>query len=230
MRELERRWRESGDVEAEAAWLRARVKVKEVPLHFLRLAACVGHEASCLAFGADVGDDEWVAILDGEVDFLPPSGRRSTGVEYLGPSVCLCLRAALPLARSILWAAPAAEHGRAAEVALKRMEGCVIEPTEARRQRVTAVVDSLPDCPDRWAAAGATAVRYAYYQLIEFRPELVEEAEERPPYAFRWFAKVLERQKATSEGLAALRADLVPHLLKTGDPVRARVLARRSTS
>lgn len=52
LREAERRWRESGAAEDEAAWLRERVRAGELGDDRLRLAAYVGHRPSVLALGA----------------------------------------------------------------------------------------------------------------------------------------------------------------------------------
>ena len=51
LRELERRWREDGDRDAEAALLRARVRAGTLAAPRLRLAAYLGHEAARLALG-----------------------------------------------------------------------------------------------------------------------------------------------------------------------------------
>lgn len=51
LRELERRFRASGSVEDEAAWLRARVQAGELSSEKLELAAYCGWEAACAATG-----------------------------------------------------------------------------------------------------------------------------------------------------------------------------------
>ena len=47
LRELERRWRETGCVEDEAAWLVERVRVGELEQRDLDLARCLGHAPAC---------------------------------------------------------------------------------------------------------------------------------------------------------------------------------------
>lgn len=49
LQELARRWRESGRVEDEAAWLRARVRAGQLAPDRLAMAAFMGHEAAWLA-------------------------------------------------------------------------------------------------------------------------------------------------------------------------------------
>lgn len=51
LRELERRWKESGSVEDEAAYLLERVRVGDLATEKLELAAYCGHEGARLALG-----------------------------------------------------------------------------------------------------------------------------------------------------------------------------------
>lgn len=53
VRELERRWRESGTVEDEAAYLRERVRVGDLSQERLELAALVGHKAAVDVVGEE---------------------------------------------------------------------------------------------------------------------------------------------------------------------------------
>ena len=53
LRELERRWRETGCVDDEAAWLRARVQARELGEQRLELAAYLGHPAARAAQGVE---------------------------------------------------------------------------------------------------------------------------------------------------------------------------------
>ena len=53
LRELERRWRETGSVEDEAAYLRERVRVGDLTQERLELAAYLGHAAACNALGRE---------------------------------------------------------------------------------------------------------------------------------------------------------------------------------
>ncbi len=53
LRELERRFRASGSVEDEAAWLRERVRVGELPQERLELAACLVHGIAVLVLAEE---------------------------------------------------------------------------------------------------------------------------------------------------------------------------------
>ena len=53
LRELERRWRETGSVEDEAAYLRERVRVGDLTQERLELAAHCGHEGARRALGQE---------------------------------------------------------------------------------------------------------------------------------------------------------------------------------
>lgn len=73
LRELERRWRETGSVEDEAAYLRERVRVGNLTEEKLELAAYCGHEGAMHATGAcrrvapiktDAEWQAWVKELD----------------------------------------------------------------------------------------------------------------------------------------------------------------------
>ncbi len=69
LRELERRWRESGSVEDEAAWLLERVRVGELDQDRLELAAYCGHGAARVALGDAAARpaedfDQWAAGLE----------------------------------------------------------------------------------------------------------------------------------------------------------------------
>lgn len=71
LRELERRFRASGSVEEEAAWLRARVQAGELESGKLELAAFLGHQAAQEALGDDSPPpppiDRWTGDTPGSV-------------------------------------------------------------------------------------------------------------------------------------------------------------------
>lgn len=66
--ELERRWRETGAVDDEAAWLRARVRTGALSHDCLRLAVWLGHPAAAAALADELEVpselDEWVRGLE----------------------------------------------------------------------------------------------------------------------------------------------------------------------
>lgn len=84
-RELERRFRQSGSVDDEAAWLKERLRAGRLPEEPLRLAALVGHRAACLAL-----DQEPALELEALAQGLVEHGR------------AVVLRAQLALARAAL--------------------------------------------------------------------------------------------------------------------------------
>ena len=73
LRAMERRFRESGSVEDEATWLIERVRSGDLSSDCLRLAACCGHPAACLATGVsgpgDLGDFSPANSKRGEEQF-----------------------------------------------------------------------------------------------------------------------------------------------------------------
>lgn len=100
LRELERRFRASGSLEDEAAWLRVRVKAGQLEQSRLRLAAYCGHHAASSALGAS-------ALPTWNHDSVPGF---VLGLRPFGPSVWLratwaasreyCRRLTLELGRS----------------------------------------------------------------------------------------------------------------------------------
>lgn len=65
LRELERRWSSGGDLEDEAAWLRARVRAGELDLDRLERAAAAGHEGAARALEREPGKGDLTAWLRG---------------------------------------------------------------------------------------------------------------------------------------------------------------------
>jgi len=82
LRALERRWRESGSVQDEAAWLQERVRQGALSREMLELAAYCGHGASrhilCHKFEV-VFDEEW------------PAGLSSWGTRVIFRAIALML-------------------------------------------------------------------------------------------------------------------------------------------
>lgn len=66
LREMERRWQETGSVQDEAAYLKERVRAGELAWERLELAAYCGHAAACLATGspASAMQAAWFEGLD----------------------------------------------------------------------------------------------------------------------------------------------------------------------
>jgi len=111
LRDVERRWRETGALEDEAAFLRERVRAGVLDDDRLRLAAYVGHAASRLALGtpsfAPAFFQAWIYGLE------------PWGVEA-------CQRAAIAAARcALVLLRPESRRGRHARVELARAEARV---------------------------------------------------------------------------------------------------------
>ena len=101
LKDLERRWTETGTVEDEAAWLRARVQAGQLERERLRLAAYCRHSASQAALGAEE------ANATGECAEIQELIRWSRPIAEFGRSAWAS--AILPLAEddAVLW-----EHSR----------------------------------------------------------------------------------------------------------------------
>ena len=61
LRELERRWKESGAVDDEAAWLLERVRVGGLEAERLQLAAYCGHAGARVALGS-ASNPTWTPV------------------------------------------------------------------------------------------------------------------------------------------------------------------------
>lgn len=162
LRDLERRWRESGAADDQAAWLAAAVRAGVVDAGLVRLAAELGHPAARLAGQAhDPAPVAPVAWLDEAVDLLleRQSREEPDGRSYEDHAVLL-LRAGIAAARALAPAwyrhlgGEAGAEGPLAEEALSalRAMACAQEPGEmtdaweaasALAQRMGACVDAL---------------------------------------------------------------------------------------
>ncbi len=85
LRELERRWRETGSVEDEAAWLRERVRVGDLSQERLELAAYCRHAAAERAYAGPRLDSpngllQWVHGIEGRL------GASGSALLSLGPA------------------------------------------------------------------------------------------------------------------------------------------------
>lgn len=100
-RELEARWRHTGRVEDEAAWLAARVKAKELDATRLEIAAALGQPAALLALGPGEAEQLGARERLRRLFFAPPAETSwRAGLEAR-------VRVAVALARSALEVAPA---------------------------------------------------------------------------------------------------------------------------
>lgn len=91
LRELERRFRETGSVEDEAAWLLGRLRAGDLEEEQLRLAACCSHEPSRIALGEP-------PAVEPENSFIWSLRLQEVGPRLLARvSVALCLEAFVAL-------------------------------------------------------------------------------------------------------------------------------------
>lgn len=183
LRELERRFRASGAVEDEAAWLAARVRAGELSRAALELAAWVAHPAAERALASPELDPDQVRARaftranqrfdaspgDALVMNLDPRGTLSNWLGELGRKHPAAAHRAAAAAAQSLFAA-GLEHGTTQE-AVRRLERWILAPTEAHRAAVLAplapagnplwlshLLSSVsPDVPNRaWRARLAT--------------------------------------------------------------------------
>lgn len=75
LRELERRWRASGDPGDEAAWLLARLRSGSLPLERIEIAALLGHEPAVRVLAELDPGSEAPALLDARTRTLVPDER-----------------------------------------------------------------------------------------------------------------------------------------------------------
>ncbi len=102
LRELERRWRDTGAVQDEAAWLKERVRVGDLSREVVELCALCGHEAALLVLPSPsgltrLGTRMWEAVAG---KWLSEPLRKVAGHEA-------AVRAAVAVARLVL---PCAEE------------------------------------------------------------------------------------------------------------------------
>lgn len=234
LRELERRFRASGSVDDEAAWLRARVRTGVLEIRNLELAANCGHEAAQIA-----------ALREG----LSPGQER--------------LNYGTALAYSRAWAKPVEAHGHEARLRsilalahaalavferchaddrrprglLEQVEAAFLSPDTERTRAVVARCDALggvvpgDEVGQGVSARRARAAQAAWREVIGTGyyvggktdgPQMVAIAIDCAKTAFGGGRKGLIQATKT------VRAELVPWLLGYSDPVCERVEARKA--
>lgn len=208
LREMERRWRESGATADEAAFLRERVRAGEVdPARLLLLAHC-GHPAARVAAGVSAP-----APMDliGFASGLAPWGREA------------CARAARAMALAALAATradpPGAPGARAAaEAALGTLEAWLLCPceehaVEARRSGAAAMAAARSTSERTGAAAPVGFAAGAAILVLEAAEPGPGETRGGPAYwageAARFAAVALGDEAARTQALVAARADLM---------------------
>ncbi|MBX3468469.1 MAG: hypothetical protein KF878_16475 [Planctomycetes bacterium] len=125
LRELERRWRESGSLDDEVAWLAARRRSGELGRAHLELAAACGHRAAGLACGTQAAS--------------PPETYRALARTLTGVGDRLILVAVRSIAASLEETSADAATRTAASLACRATEAA-LRPRSARAQDQGALV------------------------------------------------------------------------------------------
>ena len=129
LRGLEREWRETGSVEAEAACLRERVRVGDLTQERLQLAACCGHEGARRAAGSRgrvLDPDCWLV----DIERMDPAAGLFAAI-LLGRAVLPVWQAARPVDDRPALALAAAAH--------------VLTGAEGAAERVGSAADAAND-------------------------------------------------------------------------------------
>jgi len=210
LRELERRWKETGSVADEAAFLHEMLRVDAITAPDLQLAALLDHDASRAVLGAS--------------DLPPPQGSEwEQALAAWGPGVLI--RAVVALARCVSLSEEDARRLSVVEdwccapaaFGWRRLEPC-LTPSRSSVSLATHLVDEAVR-----AVASALGDRPALMVPQDPRNELVAVGD-----WGSWFKKIAEVAGAAwgTGWRGMIGAELLPWVLKRRDPVLAR--CRRS--
>lgn len=152
LRELERRWRELGSVEAEAAWLQARIRAGDLAPERLELAAFWGSSAAreCLpGHERSLSSKEMAAIFDISSGTLGKWVRKGCPASKPGRGRVFHLVPALEWYETVLNAKSKAYQGSAEENFLQRASEWLVANSPLRAsvaaaRRVLSALESLP--------------------------------------------------------------------------------------
>lgn len=230
LRALERRFRSSGSIQDEVAWLRGRLQAGEVALDGLRLAALLGHEGARGALGEAAPQPtlvfrEW----DQPVEFNPLFNMvrdcADCGSEAL-------VRLTVALSRHLLpWFERARTSDSGPRVAIETSERWLVGPDKV----------SLTMLREAGWAAGASSDDVIFedvmaHQVAELAQRTAEAAQN--AHAGDHRRTLLSAEGAALEALrtrdpedavqleAAVSSELVPWALGLSDPVAERARAR----
>lgn len=202
LRELERRWRESGTDADEAAYLRERARAGALPPERLAAAAACGHAAACLALGAE------------------PSALRGLLVELVarpGPGRELALRAVVAASR----VASPQRLVQARKDELLAVERWVLCPCEQHRVVVRGVDGAVgPDDDPQLEPPGDEP--HLWFLVRRLRTAVVRADDAAALVDLGLAARAIERFSGAASVRDALREELVPWLLGRDDPLRRR--------
>lgn len=209
LRRLERVFRESGSVEDEAAWLRARVRSGEVSEERLRLAAYVGHQAAALSLGPENPErpealDKWLRQLSSHWDQEA------------------CVRAAL--AAISVTPPEFRANARLAEV-IALAERWVLEPSDGRGNVAGLSTLSTADQIGFQLGFGTREAKLALVTAVQLQYTLTRRAGWGLPAGT--VAGSLQKQWPNAPVRAAVTREVENWALSYSDPIRERVEARR---
>jgi len=149
LRELERRWRESGELDDEVAWLAERVRAGELSPRALELAAHLGHEAA-----GRLSPASEVLIQAGQLAYGkllgPPTELHQLGAELETFGQEAALRGATGAVRVVFAArTPSPDPAACVGAALERCEAWLASPGEAARRQAEEALPELAELAPR---------------------------------------------------------------------------------
>ena len=228
-RGLEARWRETGHVEDEAAWLQARVRAGELEASRLEIAAALGHPAALAALGPGEAERLGAGARLRRLFFAPPAETAwRAGLEAR-------VRVAVALARAAFQVAPNRdlELRAAVEGALGATERWILcrcerhsgEAGDAAAHLAELLVNALEaegEETTQWASAAFLAVCSVLQPEAALASDCLAAS-----VAARAAARGGAKDLAMAEVELALAAELVPWALGRGDAVLDRRAAER---
>lgn len=206
LRELERRFRLSGNLADEAAWLRARVQAGELTQSGLELAAFLGHAAASAALGVQGSDAP--QTVEGWLTFEGRGEEPLTRAVLASASLLLGrLDSTPPLFETL------------SEV-VRAIEAWCLDPMAERAEEISAGYSQTKRLVDEHLG-GYEEPGYALLQVFA----LVSESSGSPNWqgCVQWALRCAEKATSASEVHAAVRKELVPWALGYSDPVRERL-------
>lgn len=222
LRGLERGWRASGSVDEESRFLRGLVRAGELTGEALDVAALLGHEAAARALGRDPVVVEshaaWCLALEERPGWSKEAKVRATLAALEACEFWESDRLAW-----LEWQ----PSRRAVELGVRCLERYALCPCPAhdrqRRQAVRAI-SRLQRDESLWPPADRDYAEHQFhYGYLLIGHGMVQQGPLFPTL-----------QNLSSDGYAglavgreAIRTELVPWLLKRGDPLRERIRARR---
>jgi len=202
LRELERRWRKTGDVEDEAVWLLERVRAGELGRSELNLAAYCGHEAARRSLGSAAP-----VVRSNPRKFARRlSGRLSRDAS---------LRAAIGLGELVR---------RRRDQTNQQLSHAILWTTRALLRR-----GPIENAHDAWTAVTGNRRVELLPEVEGIDFTFLHPRHQSPPNYSDVLSEALSYVEALGLrelSLAAMREDLVPWALGYSDPVRDRVEAR----